>query len=143
MNTPPPHVSLLASGHCRLAAVARVDEDGTIWLAEPDGGATPALVLAGTDVRAILATQAPVLVVTAEGSALPVVLGGVLPRSTRADAVLDGERLTLRADREIELSCGEASIVLTRAGKVILRGQYVLSHSAGVNKIKGGSVQIN
>src|SRR5262245_27299472 len=53
------------------------------------------------------------------------------------------ERLELVADREIVLRCGEASITLTRAGKIILRGTYVLSRSSGVNKIKGGSIQIN
>ena len=53
------------------------------------------------------------------------------------------ERLELIAEREIVLRCGEASLTLTRAGKIILRGTYVLSRSSGVNKIKGGSVQIN
>src|SRR5690606_23373155 len=58
-------------------------------------------------------------------------------------AKLDDEVLTLSAEREIVLRCGKASITLTRAGKIILRGTYVLSRSSGVNKIKGGSVQIN
>ena len=58
-----------------------------------------------------------------------------------AEAVPD--RLELVARREIVLRCGNASITLTRAGKIILRGTYVLSRSSGVNKIKGGSVQIN
>jgi hypothetical protein len=53
------------------------------------------------------------------------------------------ERLELTAEREIVLRVGDASITLTRAGKIILRGTYVLSRSSGVNKIKGGSVQIN
>ena len=30
-----------------------------------------------------------------------------------------------------------------RAGKVLIRGAYLLSRSSGVNRIKGGSVQIN
>ena len=55
----------------------------------------------------------------------------------------DGERVVITADREIVLQCGKASITLTRAGKIILRGAYVLSRSSGVNKIQGGSVQIN
>jgi hypothetical protein len=55
----------------------------------------------------------------------------------------DGEQLVLTADREIVLCCGEASITLTRAGKVLIRGSYLLSRSSGVNRIKGGSVQIN
>ena len=56
---------------------------------------------------------------------------------------VDGERLTFTAQKEIVLRCGKASITLTRAGKIILRGTYVLSRSSGVNRIKGGSVQIN
>jgi hypothetical protein len=53
------------------------------------------------------------------------------------------ERLVISAEREVVLRCGAASITLTQAGKVIIRGTYVLSRSSGVNKIKGGSVQIN
>lgn len=56
---------------------------------------------------------------------------------------LDGERLTFTADKEIVLKCGDASITMTRAGKIILRGAYIISRSTGVNRIKGGSVQIN
>ena len=56
---------------------------------------------------------------------------------------LDDERLTLSAEREIVLKCGKASITLTRAGKVLIRGAYLLSRSSGVHRIKGGSVQIN
>jgi hypothetical protein len=55
----------------------------------------------------------------------------------------DGERLELVADREIVLRCGKASITLTAAGKIVLRGAYILSRSTGVNRIKGGSVQLN
>jgi hypothetical protein len=56
---------------------------------------------------------------------------------------VDGERLVLSARREIVIRCGEASIVLTRAGKILIRGTYLLNRSSGVNLIKGGSVQIN
>jgi len=55
----------------------------------------------------------------------------------------DGEELTLSAKRQITLQCGKASITLTRAGKVLIRGAYVSTRSSGVNRIKGGSVQIN
>ena len=55
----------------------------------------------------------------------------------------DGERIELVADREIVLRCGSASITLTRAGKILIRGAYVSSRSSGVNAIKGGSVHIN
>jgi len=56
---------------------------------------------------------------------------------------IDGKKIAFEAQEEITLRCGQASITLTRAGKVIIRGAYVLNRSTGVNRIKGGSVQIN
>jgi len=55
----------------------------------------------------------------------------------------DSERLVFSAEREIVLQCGKSSIHLTKAGKVIIRGNYVLSRSTGLNSMKGGSVSIN
>ena len=59
------------------------------------------------------------------------------------DVQADGERLTFTAEREIVLRCGDASITLTRAGKVIIEGNYILSRSTGYNKIKGAAIDIN
>ncbi len=59
------------------------------------------------------------------------------------DVTLDGERITFDAKEQIVLKCGKASITLTRSGKVLIRGAYLLNRSSGVNRIKGGSVQIN
>ena len=80
----------------------------------------------------------------------PIILGVLSPTesSPKANAAslqvtADDDRLELTAEREIVLRCGDASITLTRAGKVLIRGAYVLSRSSGVNRIKGGSVQIN
>ena len=64
-------------------------------------------------------------------------------QSKPVEVKLDGQQLVLSAEQEIVLRCGEASITLTRAGKVLIRGAYLLSRSSGVNRIKGGSVQIN
>jgi hypothetical protein len=58
-------------------------------------------------------------------------------------AQVDDQKLVLSAEREIVLKCGEASITLTRAGKVLIKGSYVLSRSTGYNKIKGAAVDIN
>jgi hypothetical protein len=55
----------------------------------------------------------------------------------------DGETLHISAQRELSLQCGKASLTLTKAGKIILRGTYIMSRSSGVNAIRGGSVQIN
>lgn len=56
---------------------------------------------------------------------------------------VDGQRVIVRADQDLELRCGNASIVLTRAGKVLINGSYVSSRSRGANRIKGAYVDIN
>jgi hypothetical protein len=58
-------------------------------------------------------------------------------------ARVDGERVVLTAEKEIELRCGEASITLTKAGKILIRGKYVLSRSSGLNRIKGAAIELN
>jgi len=63
------------------------------------------------------------------------------PGHVEVDA--DGERLVVTAKEQIVLRCGKASITLTKAGKVLIQGAYVSSRSSGVNRIKGGSVQLN
>jgi hypothetical protein len=67
----------------------------------------------------------------------------VNPEETPEEAAAAGERLVIKADREIVLQCGSASITLTRSGKIVIRGEYVVTRAAGVNRILGGSVQIN
>src|SRR5262249_49534497 len=56
------------------------------------------------------------------------------PRPEPIRTEIDGEKLVFTAEREIVLRCGDASITLTRAGKVLIRGTYVLSRSSGVNR---------
>jgi hypothetical protein len=58
-------------------------------------------------------------------------------------AEIDGKQVVLAAEEQIVLRCGEASITLTRAGKILIRGAYLSSHSTGVNRITGATVEIN
>lgn len=68
----------------------------------------------------------------------PVVLGllepppQTKPRTVRIDA---GE--------ELILECGESKILLRADGTIVILGEKVVSRARGVNKIRGGSVQIN
>ena len=80
---------------------------------------------------------------SARGEALRTLGESSIDREQGVSVRSDGERVTIQADREIELRCGKASIVLTRAGKVLIKGAYLSSRSSGTNRIKGGSVQIN
>jgi hypothetical protein len=64
-------------------------------------------------------------------------------KPAQVDVDADGQRLIVSARQQLVLRCGKASITLTRAGKVLIEGSYLLSRSTGVNRIKGGSVQLN
>jgi uncharacterized protein (DUF2345 family) len=66
-----------------------------------------------------------------------------MPPPEEVEARVDGKRVVIEGKDEIVLSCGKASITLRRNGKVIIRGVQLESSAAGVNRIKGGSVQIN
>lgn len=99
-----------------------------------------------------------VVLVFEDGDALrPIVTGLVQPLQLReaapaarvelpggpTEARVDGKRLTFEAADEIVLRCGPASITLRRNGAVVIRGAHVVSHSSGVNRIRGGAVHIN
>ena len=89
--------------------------------------------------------NAVILLIEAEPDS-PVIVGVINPSGSRAKTCAfkaDGETIVLTAEREIILECGEARITLTRAGKVLIQGAYIGSRASGVNRIKGGSVQIN
>ena len=83
--------------------------------------------------------------------ARPIVMGVVAgelawPASERPEAVevqSDGERVVVSAKSQLVLRCGRASVTLTSAGKILIEGSYLLSRSTGVNRIKGGAVQLN
>lgn len=53
------------------------------------------------------------------------------------------DKIEIKCDKAISLSCGKSTIIVTPSGKIVLRGKYVLSRSSGVNRIQGGSVRIN
>jgi hypothetical protein len=59
------------------------------------------------------------------------------------EAQLDADRFVFSAVKELVLRCGKATITLTQDGKVLIKGAYLLNSSSGVNRIRGGSVQIN
>jgi hypothetical protein len=93
----------------------------------------------------------PVVLMFEQGDpARPIIMGCIRGESTalaeavgRVEVDTDGERLIVHAKEQLVLRCGKASITLTKAGKVLIQGAYVSSRSSGVNRIKGGSVQLN
>ena len=63
------------------------------------------------------------------------------PRVFEAD--VDGARVRICARDEVVIQCGKASITLRRNGRIVIRGTYVATDSAGINRIRGGQVRVN
>ena len=63
--------------------------------------------------------------------------------ATPTETRIEGKRLVFEAEDEVVIRCGESAIILTKNGKVTIRGKYLLSRASGVNRILGGSVQVN
>jgi hypothetical protein len=128
-----------------------------------DGGVTPLVVYPGQPGTAALPARAivdlhgahvggdVVLIFDGGDARRPIVVGWLRPPAgwpmqsppgqVQVDA--DGERMIVSASQQLVLRCGSASITLTKAGKVIIRGAYIVSHSTGVNRVKGGTVHLN
>jgi len=51
--------------------------------------------------------------------------------------------VNLHAATEINLHCGQASIRMNANGRIELRGTTVVSHSTGLNRIRGAAVKVN
>lgn len=129
-------------------------------IALKDQGATPLVLYSGGAALAARSTvdlhgghigRSVVLMFEGGDPRRPIVMGVLrggeswplseAPGNVEVDA--DGERMVVCAKERLVLRCGKASITLTRAGKVLIEGAYVLSRSSGVNRVKGGSVQLN
>ena len=64
-------------------------------------------------------------------------------RPGQLEVTLDGETLRLSAERNIELRCGAASLLLRKDGKVVITGTNVVSSSRGSNRIRGATISLN
>jgi hypothetical protein len=150
---PPEGAADAAPAGIVVAEFAGISPDGTPLLRLPG---QPHVVRA----RSVVALSArlvgrQVLVVHETGRPAPPIVTGVLREAEAAAAFpalptgapfaleVDGERVDLVAQHQLVLRCGEASITLTREGKILLRGTYVSSSSSGVHRIHGAAVEIN
>jgi hypothetical protein len=146
------------SGSAHIATIVSLSPDGTPNLHLDDGGpAVPARLAVRTTraqiEKAIAERRQAVVVFEGGDRSKPLVVGFIEaldqpPPDAPAglpviEADVDGRRVRLTAQDEIVLECGSASVTLRRNGRVVVRGTYVETRSAGTNRIKGGQVQIN
>jgi hypothetical protein len=141
----------------RLGTVTGWSEDRGILVDYPGSPRGPepaasAIKLSAAQLDALVASRDAVLLTfEAEEPARPILFGFTQPIPSRdappegrtPRAVVDGEVVELAGRERIELRCGKASIVLTKEGKIVLRGTFISSASSGAHRIRGGSIEIN
>jgi hypothetical protein len=147
-----------AGGRILTGHLSGVDEDGRVlFVPEGEEGAPRPVTIGlalpdGAVVRAARQSQRAIVLCTDDGNPRHVLVGllrdRVVARARDArpgelEVEVDGETLTLSAQRQIELRCGKASLLLRRDGRVEIRGAHVVSASTGPNKVKGATVAIN
>jgi hypothetical protein len=139
-------VAALESSLVRSGTLRGLTADGAPLVAVPHGSDFPpvearsCVPLSAQDVGCEV-----VLAFDADRPARPIVLGVIRPavEGGGVQVTADGKDVTLTARESITLECGDARITLHRSGKIVIRGAHVVSHSSGVNRIRGGSVQLN
>lgn len=109
--------------------------NGAPLVAQADADALPARSIVSLEPDA-LGSEVVIAYEAGDWSA-PLVLGLIQPARPLPHA------LRLSAAKSIEISCGKSSIVLHADGRLVLRGEYVLSRARRTNRIEGGAVQIN
>jgi hypothetical protein len=133
-----------------------VDDEGRVFF-RAEGAAEPVAVEIGlllpdrALVHAARGRERALVVRTADPQPRWVLVGLVRERVSETAAggpgelqvVLDGETVRLTAERQIELKCGDASLLLRKDGRVVLSGNYLLSNSRGPIKIKGATIALN
>ncbi|HWN97486.1 MAG TPA: hypothetical protein VNT99_20815 [Methylomirabilota bacterium] len=135
-----------------------IDDEGRILFAPEhgDGRAVPVAigvcVSDGVLIPAARKHQRALVVRTTDSPVRLILIGLVRERVTttakeaapgQLEVTMDGETLRLTAEHEIELKCGNASLVLRRSGRVILKGTHVVTSSSGPVKVKGATIALN
>ncbi len=165
-GTPAATESLTLSGAtpvptAQLGKLIGIDRVGKCWVDFPGNQQGPVQARLTATAAANLAEAMPdtdlLLVLEDADRRRPIVLDVLVPNQQQpglsaADATrpanpwlvsADGKTLRISAQQELSLRCGRASITLKPNGKIVLKGDHLLSYSRGTNRIKGGSVQIN
>ena len=143
----------VADGHVRVGALFALSDGGATAYVSFPGQIGIAAVRARCTVNLSPGhVGADVLLVFESGDyARPIVIGVLrgqpnfaeLGSAGVAQVQADGQRLTVSAKGELVLRCGQSQLALHADGRIELRAETIVSEAAGVNRVRGGSIQLN
>jgi len=64
-------------------------------------------------------------------------------KQLRCGDLMPGCNAVIEGKDEVVLRCGKASITLRRNGRVVIRGVELETRARGLQRIKGGKIEIN
>jgi hypothetical protein len=128
---------------CR-GVIARPDDGGICQVELDSGQIVDCLMLLqpGTEQRKLLREGTPVLVWHSPGTTESVILGQIGSHNPMSATASDDE-LVISARKSLTLKVGDGSITIREDGRILIKGKDLVSHAKRMNRIRGGSVQIN
>lgn len=152
-----------ASSSCiTMGQVVGISEDGSVLVRIHGNGTKPVVaqatfsVASKQEAESLIGTSV-VLACFESAETRPVIIGLVRdavwtpgvkvansennPKPTHV--IVDGKYIVIEGKEEVSFRCGKSSIVMTRGGKIVIKGAHLVTRSSGANKVKGASVLIN
>ena len=142
----------LLTGH-----LTAIDDEGRL-LFQPEGAEESVPVTIGLEasdgvlVRAVRRRRRALVMRSADAVPRWILVGFVrerigekarAARPGKLEVSVDGERVLVEAEHDLELKCGAASITLRYDGRIEVRGTHILSASRGPNRVKGATIALN
>ncbi|MCP3873099.1 MAG: hypothetical protein GY699_08095 [Desulfobacteraceae bacterium] len=137
-----------------IASIAQSNTPGKVMVQYNSHEPKPAKLISGIDRYQLSQEQSigtEVLIVFENGDPdLPIITGvmenfldEIISEQENLKTIVDGKEINIEAKEKIVLKCGKGSITIDKHGKIIIKGEELISRSSGSNKIKGGSIQLN
>jgi len=142
----------------RVGRIVAINPEGRLFVDFPGNSLGP------IEVRFVLgsitgvSTDLPVLVAfDSEDPTLAIILGVLHdslgsaqdvpdsrpPVEPLREVIVNGRTMVFDASQQITFRCGSSSVVLRKDGKVIIKGENIITRASRTNKIKGAAVMIN
>lgn len=147
MNGSITHALSTTAGQLASGLVLDITESGFVVVEL--GGETPAqlrcdILVTTEGPPPILANGDQVLVwIPTDGGNNAVVLGRIGASQTAPEHGEVPETVLIEARQSLTFKCGSGSITIREDGKILIKGKDLVSHAKRLNRIRGGSVQIN
>ncbi len=147
--------ALMPSCHLVTGTIVSIESDGQILVDFP--GNSYGLLTARSTVKVGDGDVKKNVVLAFENAdqRLPIVIGLIqdapiasrreihLDKQAVDDIRVDGRNIVLDAAKRVEIRCGQSSLIMQSDGKIIIKGNYIISRARQVNKVKGAAVKIN